>query len=236
MGRRALGYYDTAPFYGNGLSELRLGEALEVEAARRICSLDQGRPAPQTPTPQPYRIEVSGSIPARSRSFMTIAMTARCARSKTACSAWRWSASTSPSSTTSTISSHLPEVQEAHFRTAMDGAYKALDKLRSEGLVKSIGVGCNECCPADQALRGRDFWIASCSPGATRCSGTGRVSIPSCPLCEARNVAIALGGGYNSGILATGAVNWRPLQLQFTPELIPRCASAPSKGFARISA
>ena len=33
---------------------------------------------------------------------------------------------------------------EMHFKEAMNGAYKALDKLKSEKVIKAIGVGLNE--------------------------------------------------------------------------------------------
>ena len=115
----------------------------------------------------------------------------------------------------------------------MDGAYKALDKLRSEGLVKSIGVGCNERQVCDQALRERDF---DCFLLAGRYTLLEQDALDSfLPLCEARNVAIALGGGYNSGILATGAVDGAHYNYSLAPEPVLG-ASAPSKGSAGISA
>ena len=40
-----LRYFDTAPLYGHGLSEARIGRALRRRAARRLPALDQGRPA-----------------------------------------------------------------------------------------------------------------------------------------------------------------------------------------------
>ena len=36
-------YFDTAPHYGNGLSETRIGAALRGIAARRVPALDEGR-------------------------------------------------------------------------------------------------------------------------------------------------------------------------------------------------
>ena len=41
-------YFDTAPLYGHGLSEQRVGRALGAPAARRVRRVDQGR-APAAP-------------------------------------------------------------------------------------------------------------------------------------------------------------------------------------------
>ena len=46
---------------------------------------------------------------------------------------------------------------------------------------------------------------ASCSPAATPCSSRRR-STTFLPLCERRDIALIIGGAYNTGILATGAV------------------------------
>jgi D-threo-aldose 1-dehydrogenase len=86
----------------------------------------------------------------------------------------------------------------------MDSGFKALEKLRSEGLVAAIGVGCNEWQVCEAALRERDF---DCFLLAGRYTLLEQDALDTfLPLCEERNVAIVLGGGFNSGILATGAV------------------------------
>ncbi len=74
----------------------------------------------------------------------------------------------------------------------------------SEGLVSAIGVGCNEWEVCEAALRERDF---DCFLLAGRYTLLEQGALDTfLPLCQERNVAIVLGGGYNSGILATGAV------------------------------
>jgi D-threo-aldose 1-dehydrogenase len=99
---------------------------------------------------------------------------------------------------------HGPELQAKYFRTAMDSGYKALEKLRSEGLVTAIGVGCNEWQVCEAALRERDF---DCFLLAGRYTLLEQDALDTfLPLCEQRGVANVLGGGYNSGILATGPV------------------------------
>src|SRR5207237_6496645 len=47
--------------------------------------------------------------------------------------------------------------QPAVFKQAMDGCWRALESLRSQGLVKAIGVGVNEWEVCHEALKQRDF-------------------------------------------------------------------------------
>ena len=92
-----------------------------------------------------------------------------------------------------------PEV----FEQAMDGAWKALSKLKEEGVVKAIGVGVNEWEVCHAALERRDF---DCFLLAGRYTLLEQDALDTfLPLCEERNAAVVVGGGFNSGILATGA-------------------------------
>jgi D-threo-aldose 1-dehydrogenase len=94
----------------------------------------------------------------------------------------------------------LPEV----FETAMNGATKALLRLRDEGVVEAVGLGVNEWQPCYDALLRHDldaFLLA------------GRYTLleqdsldPFLALCAERGAGVIVGGGFNSGILATGAV------------------------------
>ena len=90
------------------------------------------------------------------------------------------------------------------FRTAMAGAYKALLSLREQGLVKAIGCGLNEWEACEQFAEAGDF---DCFLLAGRYTLLEQESLKSfLPLCERRDIGIILGGPYNSGILASGAV------------------------------
>jgi D-threo-aldose 1-dehydrogenase len=101
------------------------------------------------------------------------------------------------------VFTHGPERQPARFREAMDGAWKALERLRDTGVVKAIGVGVNEWRVCLAALRERDF---DCFLLAGRYTLLEQDALDEfLPLCERRGAAVVLGGGYNSGILATGA-------------------------------
>lgn len=94
--------------------------------------------------------------------------------------------------------------QPSAFRAAMDGCFRALERLRGEGILKAIGIGVNEWQVCERALRERDF---DCFLLAGQYSLLEQESLDSfLPLCVERNVAVVIGGGFNSGILATGAI------------------------------
>jgi len=99
---------------------------------------------------------------------------------------------------------HGVDAVEDRFREAMNGAYKALERLRSEGAVKAIGVGLNEAEMCVRFAKAGDFDTVLLA---------GRYSLleqPALeeflPLAESKRIGVILGGVYNSGILATGAV------------------------------
>ena len=93
---------------------------------------------------------------------------------------------------------------ENRFREAMEGTYKALDKLRASGAVQAIGIGVNEADVAERFARVGDFDVMLLA---------GRYSLLEQPAAESflplaveEKIGIMLGGVFNSGILATGAV------------------------------
>ncbi len=99
-----------------------------------------------------------------------------------------------------TCGDEQPEV----FPQAMDGAWRALSDLRDQGMVKAIGVGVNEWQVCFEALKQRDF---DCFLLAGRYTLLEQHSLNEfLPLCEKRGAAVVVSGGFNSGILATGAV------------------------------
>jgi D-threo-aldose 1-dehydrogenase len=93
---------------------------------------------------------------------------------------------------------------EQRFTEAMEGAYPALLKLREEGVIKAIGAGLNEWEACQRFAEAGDF---DCFLLAGRYTLLDQESLNSfLPLCERRGIGIVLGGPYNSGILATGPV------------------------------
>jgi D-threo-aldose 1-dehydrogenase len=99
---------------------------------------------------------------------------------------------------------HGPDAIEDRFREAMSGAYVALDRLRGEGVVTGIGVGVNE---ADMCARFAKAGSFDTMLLAGRYSLLEQPALAEfLPLAQRQGIGVMLGGVFNSGILATGAV------------------------------
>jgi D-threo-aldose 1-dehydrogenase len=194
-------FYDTAPMYGHGLAELRTGHYLrwkprdEYVLASKVGRLL--RPAKRETIDfapwsnagaftMEFDYSYDGTMRAVEDSLQRLGLE-------------RIDASFIHDIDRFTRGDAQPQVFEA----AMDGCWKALEKLRDEGVVKAIGVGVNEWEVCYEALKRRDF---DCFLLAGRYTLLEQEALNGfLPLCEARGAAVAVGGGFNSGILATGA-------------------------------
>lgn len=110
---------------------------------------------------------------------------------------------------------------EERLAEAIGGAYRALDRLRGEGVVRAVGVGVNEveaCVSFARACRVDCFLLAG---RYTLLEQGGLDDL--LPLAEEQGFSFLLGGPFNSGVLATGAVpgaryNYR----EAPPEILER--------------
>jgi D-threo-aldose 1-dehydrogenase len=93
--------------------------------------------------------------------------------------------------------------RDAHIETLMKGGYKALVKLRDEGVIKAFGAGVNEWEVCEILAERGDFDLFLLAGRYTLLEQESLQSL--LPLCEKRGIGIVLGGPYNSGILASGA-------------------------------
>jgi D-threo-aldose 1-dehydrogenase len=199
--RAGIRYYDTAPMYGHGLSEARVGHGLRwYPRDQFVLSSKVGRVLKPKKRSQiafspwvdglPFELIFDYSYDGTMRSLEDSLQRLGLERIDIAFI-------------------HDIDVftqgdrQKEVFKQAMDGCWRALEQLRSAGVVKAIGVGVNEWEVCHAALEQRDF---DCFLLAGRYTLLEQEALNEfLPLCEKRNIAIVVGGGYNSGILATGA-------------------------------
>jgi D-threo-aldose 1-dehydrogenase len=92
---------------------------------------------------------------------------------------------------------HDPDEHEAE---ALAGAYRALDRLRAEGAISAVGAGMNQAEMLVRFARAADF---DCFLVAGRYTLLDQAALRELlPLCLERGIGVILGGVYNSGILA----------------------------------
>ncbi len=197
-----LRYFDTAPYYGHGLSELRTGQGLRWKNRDDyVVSSKVGRllkPAPRgaidfTPWANAgaFRCAFDYSYDGTMRSIEDSLQRLALERIDIAfihdCDHF----------------THGDRAEEM-FEAAMKGAAPALLKLRDEGVVKAVGLGINEWQLCEESLKRHDL---DCFLLAGRYTLLEQESLDGfMPLCEARNASVVIGGGFNSGILAKGTI------------------------------
>jgi D-threo-aldose 1-dehydrogenase len=101
---------------------------------------------------------------------------------------------------------------ERHWREVMDGAYPALERLRSQGVVTAIGAGMNQSEMLERFATETDMDVFLL---AGRYTLLDQDALPTLlPRCLERGIAVMIGGVMNSGILtgdsAAGRFDYAP--------------------------
>jgi D-threo-aldose 1-dehydrogenase len=195
-------YFDTAPHYGFGLSEKRLGHFFgELEKGQDIVvSTKVGRVLAPAHTadlraarqgfisPEPYESVFDYSYDGVMRSFD--ASRRRLGREIDVLYAHDLGRRTHG------------ERHPQQLRLFLDEGCRALRELREQGVVSAIGLGVNEWQVCEEVLAEADLDIVLLAGRYTLLEQGALDSF--LPLCVRRGVAVVVGGPYNSGVLARG--------------------------------
>ena len=194
-------YFDTAPHYGNGLSEIRIGRGLRgVARDDVVVSSKVGRilvPDRAAPREQNSYVEVPHY---RQR--------------------WDYSRAGTLRSIDDSLQRlglsrldivYIHDIDRAtHGATYADrlddvltGAIPALAELRERDLIGGFGLGVNDWRVCVEVLARVDLDVILLAGRYTLLDQSALAEL--LPLCLRRGVEIVVGGPYNSGILATGA-------------------------------
>ena len=210
-------YFDTAPQYGLGLSEVRFATAMKkfgrenIQLSTKIgrllldCAPEDATPGAFVDVPQ-KRIQFDYSYDGVMRSYE-----ASKARLKVE------NADILLVHDVCVFSQGSQQASDARVRELFDdGGYKALSELRDAGEIAAIGAGVNEWQVCERLLGLGDFDGFLLAGRYTLLEQEALDTF--LPLCEKRDVGIILGGPYNSGILATGAVKGAKYNYEDAPE------------------
>lgn len=212
-------YFDTAPQYGLGRSELRFAPAIDrfgrdtiqlsTKIGRLLMDCDPHEVTPEAFVDVPQkRIVFDYSYDGVMKSYEASRQRLEVDNSDIllihdVCA----------------FSQGSQEASDARVRELFDdGGYRALDELRSAGDIAAIGAGVNEWQVCERLLGLADFDGFLLAGRYTLLEQDALDSF--LPLCEQRDVGIVLGGPYNSGILATGAVPGAKYNYDVAPEPI----------------
>lgn len=215
-------YFDTSPWYGRGLSELRTGAGLRYkprdeyilsskvgrcfDAQKPGSDSDLGPWAAPAPFDHHHDYSYDGVMRSYEQSQLRLGM------------AWYdigvihdldyWT--------------HKTDDMVQHYLDQLEtSGWRALQELRRDGLLKAVGAGINETGMMSRFLRfcEPDFWLVAMPYTLLR----QEMLDAEFGICEERGISVVLGAPFQSGILATGAVegamsDYRPA----TPEVLDR--------------
>jgi D-threo-aldose 1-dehydrogenase len=183
-----INYFDTAPQYGHGVAEIRVGKSLrgaktpfviETKVGRVLRHVEGVEPeqwfpdAPRDIVPV-YDYSADGIKQAFEESLERLGLPH--------------------------IDIVLMHDAEDYIKEATENAFPVLADLRSQGLIKAIGLGMNYVEPALQIMKGTDLDIALIAGRFTLLDQVAQKEL--FPYALKNNIDISMGGVLNSGVLA----------------------------------
>lgn len=188
-------FFDTAPLYGFGLAERRLGTflrqqkrdsyAISTKVGRLLRAPDDSAAEDEhykgTPRERPvFDFSYDGVMRSVEESLTRLGL--------------------------DRVDVLLVHDPDDHYDEAVTGAFRALQRLRADGTVQAIGAGMNQ---SEMPVRFAEAVPVDCFLLAGRYTLLDQGALDALfPICQSKNIGILLGGIYNSGILAnprTGA-------------------------------
>ncbi|WP_101926719.1 MULTISPECIES: aldo/keto reductase [Luteimonas] len=207
--RDGIRYFDTAPFYGAGLAELRLGEALAgkprgdyvistkvgrlvLDEVEDVDARDQGEKGEVFKHGRPNKVVNDYSHDATLRSIDDSLKRLRTDRIEIAF-------------VHDVAQDFYGDDWLRQFESARTGAFRALDRLRDEGVIQAWGLGVNRVEPIELLLaldepRPDVFLLAGRYTLLDHAIALQRVM----PQVAAQGLGIVVGGPYSSGALVGG--------------------------------
>ncbi|MBD0690367.1 aldo/keto reductase [Streptomyces sp. CBMA123] len=184
-------YFDTAPHYGLGLSELRLGRALRGRPRDEyVLSTKVGRLLRPAPEPSGDDLAHGFAVPATQHRV------------------WDFSAVGVRRSIEDSLErlgldridvAYLHDPDD-HAEQALAEAYPELARMRDDGLVGAIGVGMNQAELLARFIRETDLDTVLLAGRYSLLDQRGLTEL--LPLAAERGVGVVIGGVFNSGLLA----------------------------------
>ena len=183
-----MSYFDTAPLYGHGLAEERLGRilktvtkpfVLETKVGRVLNWVEKADPVPWFPDADPHMQPVfdysaDGIKRSLDESLKRLGV--------------------------DHIDIALMHEAENYIPQAINTAYPVLADLKRQGIIKAVGIGINFCDAAVEIMKSVDLDIVLLAGRYTLLDQSAQNKL--LPYALERKVDITIGGVFNSGVLA----------------------------------
>jgi D-threo-aldose 1-dehydrogenase len=183
-----INYFDTAPQYGHGVAEIRVGKALRSAKTPFVIETKVGRVLRHVEGVEPEQW-----FPDAPRNIVPV---------------YDYSADGIKQAFEESLERlGLPHIDivlmhdaEDYIKEATENAFPVLADLRSQGLIKAIGLGMNYVEPALEIMKGTDLDIALIAGRFTLLDQVAQNEL--FPYALKNNIDISMGGVLNSGVLA----------------------------------
>ena len=199
--RAGIRYFDTAPHYGQGLSEQRMGRALrDVPRDTYLLSTKVGRlltPSSAAPHAQNGYVDALPFVPhydyTRDGVLRSLDDSLRRLQLSRVDFVFVHDID---------VATH-GDTHAQRFRDMLEGALPALQELKDAGTIRGFGLGVNDVAICLETLRHADLDVILLAGRYTLADQSAMHAL--LPESARRGVAVVLGGPYNSGILASGS-------------------------------
>ena len=184
---QGINFFDTAPQYGHGTAEIRLGRILKNIGKPYVLETKVGRVLNATEA-----ADKAWFADANPHLEPIFDFTAEGVKRSIEESLARLGVDH--------IDLALLHDAEDHLDTAIREGYPVLDDYRRQGIIKGVGMGLNLCAPAVRIMKECDLNVALIAGRYTLLDQEAQDEL--FPLAMKKNVSILAAGVYNSGVLA----------------------------------
>lgn len=185
-------YFDTAPHYGLGLAEHRVGKALaDYPRDQYLISTKVGRLLQETDA-YPGENDLADGFMVPKNKVRIYDYSADAVKRSIEDSLRRMN--------TDYIDIIFVHDPDDHYQEALHGAFPALSKLRDEGVIKSFGAGMNQAEMLTEFVRHTDLDVIMLAGRYTLLEQHSLDNL--LPLAAERKVSIVAAGVFNSGLLS----------------------------------
>ena len=209
-----INFIDTAPLYGHGNAERMIGSALSKTNKEYVISTKVGRVLKKF-APE----EIAGKVDGLA-AFIGVDPTIFPVFDFSRDGILRSIQESLERLNISSIDIALIHDADDRIDEAIKNSYPVLDELRSQGVIKGIGVGMNICSYATKAVKEMDLDVILIAGRYSLLDQSAQEEL--FKECLKKQTGVMVGGVYNSGVLANPTLESTYNYVPVTPEILSK--------------